>query len=89
MNANQLSPVDAVPPADGPSRYDLYLALLPVPLIVGAVLALATPVPLSYGAGAGALPSALVLGYGLFRDAPTRAVESGMPVRHGIPTDDD
>lgn len=89
MNASRLSPVDAVPPTDGPSRYDLYLALLPVPLLVGAVMALALPVPVSYGAGAGALPSALVLGYGLFRDAPTRAVESGMPVRRGAPSDDD
>lgn len=89
MNASQLSPVGAVLPTDGPSRYDLYLALLPVPLVVGAVTALATPVPLPYGAGAGALPSALVLGYGLFRDAPTRAVESGTPVRRGAPTDDD
>lgn len=53
------------------SRYDLYLALLPVPLLVGVVVALATDVSLPYGTGLGSLLSAGVLAYGLFVDAPT------------------
>lgn len=58
------------------SRYDLYLALLPVPLLVGCLAAIVTPIPLPYGAGAGALPAAVLLAHGLFRDAPTGPVEA-------------
>lgn len=67
------------------SRYDLYLALLPAPLAAGILAALVTSVPVPYGAGAGALPSALVLCYGLFRDAPRAGAALD---RRGAPTDD-
>ncbi|MFB6281170.1 MAG: hypothetical protein ABEH40_04030 [Haloferacaceae archaeon] len=84
--------VRGVPPVGGIardsrlSRYDLYLLLLPVPLLVGAVAGLTTAMPVPYGAGAGALPSALVLCYGLFRDAPTVAADA--LDRHGAAADD-
>ncbi|WP_049894342.1 hypothetical protein [Halogranum rubrum] len=55
------------------SRYDLMLAVLPVPVVLGAVGGLLTSVPTALGAGAGGLPSALVVGYGLFVDAPETA----------------
>jgi hypothetical protein len=64
---------------DGPglSRYDLFLALLPLPLLVGLGWGAATPAPLSAGAGLGSLPSAALLAYGLFVDGPS------------VPRDDD
>lgn len=52
------------------SRYDLMLAVLPVPVLLGAVGGLLTSVPAALGAGAGGLPSAVVVGYGLFVDTP-------------------
>lgn len=87
MSVRQVPPIDGIVRNASLSRYDLYLALLPVPLIAGILAALGTPTPLSYGAGAGALPSALVLCYGLFRDAPT-AVGGGSAGRRGAPADD-
>ncbi|SEP21423.1 hypothetical protein SAMN04487948_1226 [Halogranum amylolyticum] len=59
------------------SRYDLVLAVLPVPLAVGAVGGLLTSVPTAIGAGAGGLPSALVVGYGPFVDTPETPDASG------------
>lgn len=54
-----------------PSRYDLLLWLMPVPLLIGALLVAVTPLPEPVGIGAGSLPSALLLGYALFVAAPT------------------
>ncbi|MFB6301312.1 MAG: hypothetical protein ABEH78_00390 [Haloferacaceae archaeon] len=88
MNARQVPPIDGIARKARLSRYDLYLALLPVPLIVGVLTALTTPTPLPYGAGAGALPSALVLAHGLFRDAPTATAEAAATDRRGAPADD-
>lgn len=70
------------------SRYDLYLALLPVPLLLGCLAAIVTPLSLPYGAGAGALPAAVLLGHGLFRDAPTGSVDSDPGDRRWGPADD-
>jgi hypothetical protein len=53
------------------SRYDLFLALLPLPLLLGLVGAAITSVPLPTGAGLGSLPAAALLAYGLFVDGPT------------------
>jgi hypothetical protein len=53
------------------SRYDLFLALLPLPLLLGLAGATVTPAPLSTGAGLGSLPSAVLLAYGLFVDGPS------------------
>jgi hypothetical protein len=53
------------------SRYDLLLAVLPLPLLLGAVGGVATSLPVSVGVGLGGLPAALILAYGLFVDAPT------------------
>ncbi|WP_101294207.1 hypothetical protein [Halegenticoccus soli] len=52
------------------SRYDLLLAALPLPLVAGVAWSFLAPVPTALGAGLGSLPSAVVLGYGLFCDAP-------------------
>ncbi|WP_152040797.1 hypothetical protein [Salinigranum salinum] len=60
-----------------PSRYDLFLALLPVPLLFGLVGGTLTSVPLSTGAGLGSLPSAVLLAYGLFVDGPSTPGDDG------------
>ena len=56
---------------DGRSRYDLLLAVLPLPLCLGILTSILTGTPPAIGAGLGGLPSALLLAYGLFFDAPT------------------
>jgi hypothetical protein len=53
------------------TRYDLFLLLLPLPLLVGASWAAVTSIPLSAGVGLGGLPTAALLVYGLFIDGPT------------------
>jgi len=53
------------------SRYDLLLALLPVPLLCGAVLSLITPLSDPTALGAGSLPSALLFCYAITAAAPT------------------
>ena len=65
-------------PAGGrfPTRYDLLLLLLPLPLLSGAVSAGLLAVPAALGVGAGGLGSALLLGYGLFVASPTRSVRT-------------
>ncbi|MFB6304809.1 MAG: hypothetical protein ABEH47_06560 [Haloferacaceae archaeon] len=65
------------------SRYDLYLALLPVPLLLGVGGALTVAAPVSHGAGVGSVLSALILGHGLFRDAPTAPDGGGVERRDG------
>ena len=63
-------------PARGrfPTRYDLLLFLLPLPLLLGVVGAKLLSLPAAFGAGVGGLPSALLLGYGLFVASPTETV---------------
>lgn len=53
------------------SRYDLLLALLPLPVLFGLAGATVTAAPLSTGAGLGSIPSVLLLAYGLFVDGPS------------------
>jgi len=53
------------------SRYDLLLALLPIPLLLGGLTSLLTPVPNPIGIGAGSLPSALLFVYAITAAAPT------------------
>ncbi|MFB6255294.1 MAG: hypothetical protein ABEH58_00965 [Haloplanus sp.] len=53
------------------SRYDLLLALLPVPLLCGALVALTTPLSEAVAMGAGSLPSALLFCYAITAAAPT------------------
>lgn len=55
----------------GVSRYDLLLAILPLPLLLGVTSASLSPIPLHYGVSLGSLPSVFLLAYGLFYDAPT------------------
>ena len=52
------------------SRYDLLLAVLPLPLAFGTAAAALLGVPTALGVGLGGIPSALLLAYGLFLDAP-------------------
>ncbi len=54
------------------SHYDLALAVLPLPLLVGLLAGELSALPVRIGVSAGALVSALVLGHLLFRDPPTR-----------------
>jgi hypothetical protein len=54
------------------SHYDLALALLPLPLLAGPLAGELSAVPVRNGVSADALVSALVLGYLLFGDPPTR-----------------
>jgi hypothetical protein len=54
-----------------PSKYDLFLAVLPLPLLVEVGWSTLASVPLSAGAGLGSVPSALLLAYGLFVGGPS------------------
>jgi len=55
-----------------PSRYDLLLALLPVPLLLGAFVSAVTAVPTAVGVGAGCVPSGLLFCYAVLIAPPTR-----------------
>jgi hypothetical protein len=55
-----------------PSRYDLLLALLPVPLLLGASVSAVTATPTVVGVGAGCVPSALLFCYAVLIAPPTR-----------------
>ncbi|WP_135853662.1 hypothetical protein [Halorussus salinus] len=54
------------------SYYDLALALLPLPLLVGLLAGEVSAVPARTGVSAGALVSGMVLAHLLFGDPPTR-----------------
>jgi|GEM_PF-2321949 len=53
------------------SRYDLLLALLPVPLLCGAFVSMVTPVSEAIAMGVGSLPSAVLFCYAITAAAPT------------------
>jgi hypothetical protein len=61
------------------SRYDLLLAVLPVPLVLGGLASAVTGAPTALGVGLGGLPSALLLVYGLFVDTPAPVRGTGRP----------
>ena len=54
----------------GYSRYDLLLAALPVPLLVGAALGAAGAISLTLGLWLGSLLSLPLLAYAVFLDPP-------------------
>ncbi|WP_135824615.1 hypothetical protein [Halorussus ruber] len=54
------------------SYYDLVLALLPVPLLVGLLVGKFVGIPVSTGVSVGAVLSAMGVGHVLFRKPPTR-----------------
>jgi len=54
-----------------PTVYDLLLALMPVPLGCGYLVATLTPVSETVAMGAGSLPSALLFLYAVSAAAPT------------------
>lgn len=56
--------------------YDYLLGTIPVPLVLGAAVASVVGVPVAYGVGAGAVLSALLVGYALWGAVPTPAAES-------------
>jgi hypothetical protein len=53
------------------SRYDLLLALLPIPLLCGAFASILTPIPETIAMGTASLPSALLFVYAITAAAPT------------------
>ncbi|SDZ94946.1 hypothetical protein SAMN04488065_1382 [Haloplanus vescus] len=53
------------------SRYDLLLALMPIPLLCGVLLTMLTPVSETVAMGAGSLVSAIPFGYAISLGAPT------------------
>jgi hypothetical protein len=53
------------------SRYDLLLALLPIPLLCGAFASVLTPIPGTTAMGTASLPSALLFVYAITAAAPT------------------
>ena len=72
--------IDREPTSPGerfPTRYDLLLAVLPLPLLLGILGAHLLSLPAALGAGVGGLPSALLLGYGLFVASPGRTDRTG------------
>ncbi|WP_251329275.1 hypothetical protein [Haloplanus pelagicus] len=66
------TPSDSTAVTTAPTRYDLLLVLLPLPLLLGAFASVLTSVPLELGVGAGSLLSAMVFGYAITVAAPTR-----------------
>ncbi|MFC5365357.1 hypothetical protein [Salinirubrum litoreum] len=64
------TPSDSVLELPDVSRYDLFLCLLPLPLLSGATASLLAAIPSTVGIALGSLPSLLLLLYGLFVDAP-------------------
>lgn len=52
------------------SRYDWLLVLLPIPMLLGALVATAVGVRTAFGVSVGGLPSVLMLAYALFVDPP-------------------
>lgn len=52
------------------SRYDWLLVLLPIPMLLGALVATAVGVRAAFGVSVGGLPSVLMLAYALFVDPP-------------------
>ena len=68
-------------PGRFPTRYDLLLVLLPLPLLLGVVGARLLSLPAAFGVGVGGLPSALLLGYALFVASPTGTVLTGASAR--------
>lgn len=69
--------------SNGLSYYDLFLALLPVPLLVGALVGKLLWISTPVGVGVGALVSALALGHSLFRRPPTGRPPTGRPPTSG------
>lgn len=57
------------------TRYDLLLAALPMLLLSGAAVGVLSSVALHVGVALGAVPSMLLLYYGLFHSAPVPAKE--------------
>lgn len=55
------------------SRYDLLLAALPASLLSGTAVGSLSTLPLHFGVALGAVPSILLLYYGLFHSAPVPA----------------
>jgi len=58
------------------SRYDLLLALFPVPLLCGAFVSVLTPLPETIAVGIGSLPSAVLFVYAITAAAPTATEQS-------------
>jgi hypothetical protein len=58
------------------SRYDLLLALLPIPLLCGAFASVVTPIPETVALGVGSLPSGLLLVYAITAESPTATERS-------------
>lgn len=58
------------------SRYDLLLALLPIPLLCGAFASAVTPIPEATAMGIASLPSALLFVYAITAAAPTASGRS-------------
>jgi hypothetical protein len=59
------------------TRHDLLLLTLPVPLLASALAGVLTRTPLHLSVGAGSLPAALLVAYGLFVDAPAPVTVDG------------
>lgn len=57
------------------SRYDLLLATLPLPLLLGVFVGGFSPLATHIGVSLGSIPSVLLLSYGLFVDSPVEPCE--------------
>jgi len=54
-------------PEVSPSPADWLLALIPVPLVLGTVAGLLSPLSLSMAVGAGSVPASGLVGYAMFQ----------------------
>lgn len=66
---------DSVDVGPDVSRYDLLLAVLPFPLLLGALVGEFSATPMHVGLSFGSVPTVLLLWYGLFFDAPVEPGE--------------
>lgn len=57
------------------SRYDILLAVLPLRLLLGAAIGQFSATPMHIGVSLGSVPSAFLIWYGLFFDAPIQPDE--------------
>jgi hypothetical protein len=61
------------------SKYDALLAVLPLPLLLGIGAGWLLPIAETMGVALGGVPSALLLGYGLFVSNPVRETDGSRP----------
>ncbi|WP_248897906.1 hypothetical protein [Haloplanus halobius] len=71
----QTTPSDSTVLPTAPTRDDLVLLLLPLPLLCGVIGSVLTGTPVTLGVGIGSLPAALLFLYAISAAAPAAVTE--------------